>query len=451
MKLPLLFILGILFATQTSGQNPRNVPPMGWNSFDSYGVYLHEKAAHDNLEILAKKYKAFGYEYFVIDNGWFGEYRLQPGTIYSAEVHASNVNMNEYGLLQPSKCYFPNGFEALIKRCHELGLKFGIHLMRGIPRKAVEQNLPIQGTAYSARDIADTVNICTWCRYNYGVNMKKPGAQEFYNSLINQLAKWGVDFIKADDIVPYPEEIKGLANAIKQSGRDIKFSISPGNVVDPTHVDAYGCADMLRVTADIWDTSDGIARCFKAWEQWSAGTQPRFWIDMDMIPFGRLQLMSPKQSYAKSTSSNVRYAGLGNTRQSRLSYEQQLTFITIRALSASPLMIGGDLPTMNERSYKLLTNQEMIKCNQNGVVGTCVYHINDIQVWKTREKNTENGWIGIFNRGKEVQGVNLTSDETGVSVTKRLKDLWNDKEVMWQDGRLILSIPPESVAFLRYY
>ena len=115
--------------------------PMGWNSFDSYGVYLHEKAAFDNLETMAKRFKSFGYEYFVIDNGWFGEYRLQPNTLYSTERHASDININEYGLLQPSLCYFPNGFEKLIKRCHELGLKFGLHLMRGIPRKAEKTNL----------------------------------------------------------------------------------------------------------------------------------------------------------------------------------------------------------------------------------------------------------------------------------------------------------------------
>lgn len=72
-------------------------PPLGWNSFDSYGVYLHEKAAFDNLEVLADKYLPFGYEYFVIDNGWFGEYKLRPGTIYSIERHASDVNINEFG------------------------------------------------------------------------------------------------------------------------------------------------------------------------------------------------------------------------------------------------------------------------------------------------------------------------------------------------------------------
>lgn len=171
---------------------PAQTPPMGWNSFDSYGVYLHEKAALENLEAFAVKLKPHGYEYFVIDAGWFGEFKLQEGTIYAAEKHASKMKFNEFGLLQPSDTYSPNGFKPIIDRCHQLGLKFGLHLMRGIPRAAVKDNVPIKGTEYFARDIADTTSICRWNHQNYGVDMSKPGAQEFYNSLINQMAEWGL-------------------------------------------------------------------------------------------------------------------------------------------------------------------------------------------------------------------------------------------------------------------
>lgn len=431
------------------GRNEQEAPLMGWNSFDSYGVYLHEKAAFENLEELAKKYKKFGYEYFVIDNGWFGEYNLQPGTIFSAELHASDVHINQNGLLQPSKCYFPNGFSALITRCHELGLKFGLHLMRGIPRKAVRLNLPIKGTSWHARDIADTMDICNWCPYNYGVDMTKPGAQEFYNSLVDQLAEWGVDFIKADDIVPYPKEIEGLAEAIRQSGRDIKLSLSPGKKADPANVNVYNSADMLRVTTDIWDTARDIDKCFNAWEKWSEKTQYDFWIDMDMIPFGQLQLMSPIDSCSKNIET-VQYAGRGNTRKSQLTVNQQLTFITLRALSASPLMIGGDLPSMDEYSYRLLTNREMLRCNQNGVIGRRIYHVDKIQVWKVVEKYSNNGWIGIFNRSKETQSVCLSSENLKISLKSKLKDIWNDTPISWKGNELSLYIPSEGVIFIRY-
>ena len=162
--------------------------------------------------------KPHGYEYFVVDNGWFGEYSLRPGTIYSTEKHAHDVRLNEYGFFLPSKAYFPNGFQPLSTRCHELGLKFGVHLMRGIPRKAYELNLPIQGTSYRARDIADTdpQKQCKWCQYNYRVDMSKPGAQAWYDGLIQHIADMGVDFVKYDDIVPFPDEVEAVAKAIRK-------------------------------------------------------------------------------------------------------------------------------------------------------------------------------------------------------------------------------------------
>ena len=188
----LLTLITLVSYSQQKNILLAKTPPMGWNSFDSYGVYLHEKAALENVEAFAKKLKPYGYEYFVIDAGWFGEFTLRSGTIYPTEKHAKKIKFNEYGLLQPSDTYFPNGFKPIIDRCHQLGIKFGVHLMRGIPRAAVDANVPIKGTKYFAQDIADKNSICVWNSQNYGVDMKKPGAQEFYDSLIKQLADCGV-------------------------------------------------------------------------------------------------------------------------------------------------------------------------------------------------------------------------------------------------------------------
>ena len=171
LKVPILICVVTLCLTfgHVIQANPQAdlapAPPMGWNSFDSYGVYLHEQAALANVEAMAEKLKPFGYEYYVVDNGWFGEYKLQPGTLYPAEKHAHDVNLNKFGHFMPSKVYFPNGIKPIADRCHALGLKFGVHLMRGIPRKAYEMNLPIKGTAYTARDVAitDPALNCKWC------------------------------------------------------------------------------------------------------------------------------------------------------------------------------------------------------------------------------------------------------------------------------------------------
>lgn len=438
-------------------------PPMGWNSFDSYGVYLHEAAALANVEAFAKQLKPHGYEYYVIDAGWFGEFKLQPGTIYPAEKHAKKMNMNKYGLLQPSETYFPNGLQPIIDRCHELGFKFGLHLMRGIPREAVHHNLPIIGTNYTAADIADTTSICSWNHQNYGVDMSKPGAQEFYNSLINQMAEWGVDFIKYDDLVPFPEEIKGIAKAIEQCGRPIVYSLSPGNDVDPNQIEAFKTAHMLRVTADIWDEQNGINQCFDAWRKWQGKEEPGFWIDMDMIPFGQLQLMSPKPEGITGHESKRELmkmmdagelekmellSGKGFTRWSKFSEDQMYTFITLRALSASPLMMGGSLPTLDDFSLKLITDKNMIDCNQNGVMGSLKYDAEGIEIWNTPKKDSNHGWLGIFNRTEGLKSISLEHVDLGLDNNFQfvLRDVWNEKIVTTLD----FDVNPNGVVFLVY-
>lgn len=466
----ILVVLPIVFAGCNNRKVPKvqeqklaQTPPMGWNSFDSYGVYLHEEAAMANLEAFAEKLKPFGYEYYVIDAGWFGEFDLRPGTIYPTEKHAKKMNFDEFGLLQPSETYFPNGLQPIIDRCHELGLKFGLHLMRGIPREAVYKDLPIKGTNYTASQIADTNSICVWNHQNFGVDMSKPGAQEFYNSLMNQMAEWGVDFIKYDDLVPFPEEIQGIANAIEQCGKPIVYSLSPGGNTDPNHLDAFKRAHMLRVTHDIWDEQLGINQCFDAWRKWQGKEEPGFWIDMDMIPFGQLQLMSPKPEGITGKESKKELlemmksgelekmellSGKGFKRWSQFTKDQMYTFITLRALSASPLMMGGDLPTLDDFSLQLITNKDVLECNQNGVMGSLKYESDGIEVWNTPKKNNEEGWIGIFNRTDEMREISLTMKDLALDEENEyiLENVWSNTNV----SDLGFSIQPNGVIFLKY-
>ena len=431
-------------------------PPLGWNSFDSYGVYLHEEAAMANLESMAEMLAPYGYEYFVMDNGWFGEFELKPGTLYPVERHASDVRINEFGHVMPSRAYFPGGIKPISARCHELGLKFGIHMMRGIPRKAYELNLPIKGTAYGARDIADTTpaNNCTWCTYNYGVDMSKPGAQEWYDGLIQHLADLGVDMIKYDDIVPYPAEVEAVAKAIAKTGRPILLSLSPGGEVDPAAIKSFQKAHMLRVTKDVWDEMHYIDECFDAWKRWTGKQADNFWIDMDMIPFGQLLMMSPKIDLTDDKEeATVRLAGKGYRRWQQLSQDQMFTFITMRALSASPLMIGGDLPTLDGFSLRLVTDSEMLACNQNGVMGNLVSEKDGIEVWITPEKHRDNkGWIGVFNRTEMMQRVTLTKSFLGLEKDATLCNIWRGRRQheLTDSSAIEIDINPDGVLFLRF-
>jgi len=274
---------------------------------------------------------------------------------------------------------------------------------------------------------------------------------------------WGVDFIKYDDIVPFPEEVKAVAYAIANCGRPIVLSLSPGGKVDPDNLDAFKMAQMLRVTPDIWDDQKGIDECFEDWRKWQGKEQPGFWIDMDMIPFGQLQLMSLKPDGVKGNETKNELmqkmksgelatfellAGKGFNRWCEFTKDQMYTFITLRALSASPLMMGGDLPTLDEFSLKLITNKDILECNQNGVMGSLVHEADGIEVWKTPEHNSKGGWIGIFNRSAEYESISLRPENLGLSsdTSYNLFDVWSNKDAL----DLKFEINPNGVVFLKY-
>lgn len=431
-------------------------PPLGWNSFDAYGVYLYEEAAFENLEAMATKLKPFGYEYFVIDLGWYGEYERVPGTLYPAEKHASDVNLNEFGYPLPSECYFPHGFDALVDRCQNLGLKFGVHMMRGIPRKAVELDLPIEGTSYRASDVAVTAPElqCPWCHHNFAMDPEHPGTQAYYDGVIGHLAEMEVDFIKYDDIVPYPEAIKAVARAIDKVDRPIVLSLSPGRLADPEQLPIYRLANMLRITSDVWDDQEDIDKGFEAWKQWQGTEEPGFWPDLDMIPFGQLQLMAPQSEDAEKTEDEVRLSGRGRNRWCQLTRPQMETFITQRALAASPLMMGGDLLTLDNESHVMITNREMLACNQNGLMGKVINQEGTLEVWQTPKQGVEDhGWVGVFNRSEDLAEAALTNAGIGLieARTYTCRDIWGGTQFDLGPGDTrTVTVAPNGVCFLRY-
>jgi alpha-galactosidase len=436
-------------------------PPLGWNSFNSYGVYLHHDAAIANLKAMAEKLKPYGYEYFVIDGGWHGEFKLVEGTLFPREKHADEVHLNEFGIPQPSKTYFGKGFKPIVDYTHKLGLKIGLHLMRGISRKAVDLNLPIKNSKYRAADIADKSSICTWNSQNYGIDSSKPGAQDYYDSVFAQMADWEIDFVKVDDLTPYPKEIILVADAIEKCGRKMIYSLSPGGPNYLPELPYYKRANLIRTSTDIWDRQDDINKGFESWKLYQGLAHKGFWPDLDMIPFGQLQLMSPKRY--ETGDKNVQLAGFGNTRVCSFSLAQMRTFITMRSLAASPIFIGGDLPTMDEYSLSLLTNKEMLACNQNGECAINVYIQNGIEVWIANEKNKpSHGWIGVFNRNNSPVTTNLSKKELGLLIfangykhlvnenSFEMKDIWNNKQISFKEGNVSSNLDANDVLFIRY-
>ena len=455
-NLLLLILILLIFISSSSAQTsipefaPK--PPLGFNSFDSYRSHLSEDKAYALMDVMAEKYLPYGYNYFVMDAGWYYEAELYPNSNYPKK--RLGLALDEFGLYEPCKTYFPNRIKALADYAHKKGLKFGVWIMRGIPRQAVSENLPVKGTPYFASDIADTTNICVWNSGNYGIDMTKPGAQEYYNALIDKLAGWGIDFIKVDDMVPNPQEIIAVAKAIEEGGHKMVYSLSPGDVHHPTHLNYYRRANMLRITRDIWDNPLSIEKGFFAWEAFQGTEQTGFWPDLDMIPFGRLDVISTENIPGLDEDHRAR--------QSRFSQGQMKTFIAQRALAASPLIIGGDLLTMDDFSYSLLTNREMLTCNQNGVMGVNVYRAGNVDVWLTPHKtDPERGWVGIFNRSKTDRKVTLNKQDLGfiafeasynltaVKQSVLCTDVWSG-ESFTIDEKYTFTLPAEDVVFLKF-
>ncbi|MBM4094875.1 MAG: hypothetical protein FJ276_36510, partial [Planctomycetes bacterium] len=290
------------------------------------------------------------------------------------------------------------------------------------------------------QDIVNKKSACPWAVapwWNYGMDMTKPGAQEYYDGLVRKYADLGVDFIKFDDIVPNPVEVEAVAKAIAKCGRKIVLSLSPGDYIKVEHSDAYKKANMVRITSDIWDNKGSLETTFKRWEAMQDYTGPESgsFLDMDMICFGRLTVTQ------------------NGGRDCQFTEDQKRTFMVQRALAASPLMLGGVLYTMDDFSLSLFTHPDILACNQNAVIGKLVHRDGKIDVWKTPERGNErNGWIGIFNRdGKDKATIEVGTKELGLNAGGKytLKDIWA-KKMLPVGERHTFEVPPDGVAFLRY-
>jgi len=442
-------------------------PPLGYNSFDSYGLNIYEEIALKEIDAFIEKFAPYGYEYFVIDNVWFATFEstMQDGLLCPIGGSGyKDVSINEYGIVIPSKQFFPNGLKPLVDKLHAKGLKFGVHLMRGIPKLAVEKNLPIKGTKYTAKDIYTDSDNCTWCTYMHGVDMTKPGAQEFYNSVINQFAEWGIDFVKVDNVTQFPAEVEGYVKAIAQCGRPMILSLSAGGTSNVDYLETYKKTNMVRTTPDIWDEQIAIDRSFESMRKWQGLEQPGFWPDLDMIPFGELCILK-KIELNKRPQTKSEEAFMGKMHHwCFFTNAQKETFLTQRAISASPIMIGGSMISMDDHSTKLLTEAEMLACVKNGVHGKLFHVENNVELWSAPVANKErwgyqeysykNGWAAIFNRSDKAQTVDLTGRFLSFmqNGTYNLKDIWGNQSVTnYKKGdKLSFKMEANGVVFLKY-
>lgn len=403
-------------------------PPMGWNSWDCYGTTISEAEVRANADFMAANLKAHGWQYIVVDAQWFEPLAKAHGYRAGAELV-----MDEYGRLMPAVNRFPSaeggrGLRPLADYIHSKGLKFGIHIMRGIPRQAVRRNTPVLGTKVHAADIANVNSQCKWVDDNYGVDMSKPGAQAWYDSVFALLAAWELDYIKVDDIAALhsntdnryqAQEIEAIRKAIDKCGRPMVLSLSPGPAPLDKAEHFKSHANLWRVSNDVWDKWGDILLEFDFAAQWAPHSGPGHWPDADMLPLGRIGIRAER----------------GDARDPNLTPDEQRTMLTLWYIARSPLMFGGDLPTTKKDMIDLITNDEALAVDQHCTNSRQLYRDNGRIAWVADVPGSKDKYVALFNISGEPLTVDVRMQDVGLAGKCSARDLWLRKDIgMFEDA-----------------
>lgn len=410
--------------TRAGNTDPASVsPPMGWNSYDAYGTTVTEAQFRANALWMSRHLRRYGWRYVVIDEGWFVRNPTPAGG-----AAGDLLVLDEYGRYVPAPNRFPSaanggGFKVLADYAHTLGLKFGIHILRGIPREAVAKNLPIEGSPYTAAQAADVQSTCPWNPDNYGVDLRTPAGQAYYDSIARLYASWGVDFIKADCIASHPyagEEIRMLSTALRGSGREMLLSLSPGPAPLAKLAELRRYSTLWRISNDVWDlwhsTVDypqGVSDQFARTARWAPLAERGHWPDADMLALGDL---GPAP-------------GWGTPRATRLTHAEQRTYLTLWCIARSPLFMGGNLTRVDHWTAGLLENPEVIAVDQHASNAHQALAHDGFIVWLSRP-DTGGGWyVAAFNTRPRTRTFAMPWRALGLPRTRyEVRDLWQHRD-----------------------
>lgn len=413
-------------------------PPMGWNSWDCYGAAVNEEQVRANAEYMAKYMKDYGWEYVVVDIEWF-----QPTAGSHMYEPFSELCMDEYGRLLPAQNRFPSskggrGFAPLAEYVHSLGLKFGIHIMRGMPRMAAHRDLPIYQSKYSAKEVADPNSICCWNPDMYGLKceLMEEGARDYYKSIFALYADWGVDFVKVDDIArEYPHckrEIELISESIRGCGRDMVLSLSPGPapLEQAQHLKTY--ANMWRITDDFWDDWRLLLAMFERGEKWCTHAGPGHWPDADMLPVGALRQCTNPNDWTRFTQ------------------DELITMMSLWCMMRSPLIVGGDLPKNDEFTLKLLTNAEVLEILNATHCAHQLYRSDEEIAWVTTRIDGQGAYVALFNISSKKRNISLNLSEYDLERYTDATELWSGKKAKLK-GVVRAIVPVHGAVIFRLY
>jgi len=442
MKKNILLYLAFLVSISLQAQNLAQTPPMGWNSWDCFGFQVVESQVKASADFMAENMKSHGWEYIVVDMGWYFDPKINSN---DGQLKNPPQSIDEWGRLIPDTIKFPSsknnlGFKPLADYVHSKGLKFGIHIMRGVPWKAVSKNTPIKNSTLMAADIDDPKLNCAWSTAMIGISTTLPGMQEYYNSIFELYASWEIDYIKVDDIAREFREKDMLAieKAIANWGRPIVLSLSPGAAPVAKAAFFQEHANAYRISNDFWDKWSFVLEQFKYCDSWSKYITPGHWPDADMLPFGKLRISGPDNWVAGLLGDKP-----ANTvnQLSRFTDVEKQTVFTLWNIFRSPLMYGGYFPESDAYSIELLKNDEIIGVGKNSSNNKQLFKTTTNVAWVADVPGEKAKYIALFNISAVTADVSVTSAQLGISGSFKVRDLWSHTDLGSFDTKFTASLP----------
>jgi hypothetical protein len=403
-------------------------PYMGWSSwslestkYPGYNTpWLTEANVKAQADIVHQKLQGHGYRYINIDAGWWMDYNWNP--TYDA-----------YGRPAPYPARFPDGIAAVANYVHHLGLKLGIYYGAGLDLGVYNTNYPIYGTSCHAQDIAvQPLQKTNGWLGSYAIDYSKPCAQAYINSIADEFASWGVDFMKLDGVTPGSginnaatsdnrPDVKAWSQALIQTRRPIQLVISWS--LDHDYISYWKqYANGWRIDTDVecycntlvtWNNS--VKQRFTDVVPWIADARPGGWNNLDSLD-----------------------VGVGS--MDGLSNDERQTYMTLWAIEAAPLYSGDDLTQLDSYGLSLLTNDEVIAVDQSGRPAKPVAQSSNQQVWYAR--NWDGSYtVALFNLDSSSATVKANWNDLGFLGTAHVRDLWNHSNLGQFAGSFSASLP----------
>jgi hypothetical protein len=400
-------------------------PLMGWSSYSlqvfNNGAWINETNIKAQSDAMHTTLQSHGYNYINVDAGW-------------------NDGIDGYGRPVPSSTLYPGGFANLIDYVHDNGQKFGVYLIPGLSPQAYDDDLPIYGTSCTMQDIAvQPLTTADYWNIGYKIDFSNPCAQSYIDSIADELASWGVDFVKFDSVTPGSghndtsidarDDVAAWAQALAPHQIWLELSWA----LDHDYADTWKqYANGWRVDWDVEAYQPGvrmtewnnIARLFPDAATWWRDAGTGGWNDFDSLD-------------------------VGNGSVDGLTQDERRTATTLWAISSAQLYTGDDLTTLDSFGIDLLTNDEVIAVNQAGRPAHPVSTSGSQQVWYA--SNGDGSYtVGLFNLGSAAATVTVNWGDIGLSGAASVRDLWAHQDLgVFNTGYSSVNLPSHASRLLR--